>query len=111
MKNELKRLLDPGDDGRAFTEAVLLRASGALYRRRQAVEARAGAWQWLERWARPWLVAALLVLAVAASLSTLAAPSGAPATATASASPEPEGAASLLTAPQPEDILAVTLGN
>jgi len=33
MKDELKRLLTPADDGRAFTDAVLLRASGALHRR------------------------------------------------------------------------------
>jgi len=110
MRNELKQLLDSGDDGRAFTEAVLLRASGALYRRRQGAAARADAWQWLEHWARPWLVAALLVLAVAASLTTLAAPRT-PATAASAASAEPAAAASLLAAPQPEDILAATLGN
>ena len=36
MKDELKRLLDPADDGRAFTDAVLFKASGALHRRLQS---------------------------------------------------------------------------
>jgi len=70
MINEMLRaLLGPDDDGRGFTEAVLLRAAGALHRRRAAAEGAAGnvpAFGWLERWARPWLVAALILLAAAA---------------------------------------------
>ena len=67
VKDLLRNLLTPADDGRAFTDAVLLRASGALHRRRQAADADPQpVWTWLERWARPWLVAALLILAVAA---------------------------------------------
>ena len=64
MINELLRsLLGPDDDGRGFTEAVLLRAAGALHRRRVAEVPPFG---WLERWARPWLVATLILLAAAA---------------------------------------------
>jgi len=74
MKDELQRLLTPEDDGRGFTEAVLLRAAGALARRRAAAEQSATSWSWLERWARPWLVAALLVLAVAALVPSAPAP-------------------------------------
>jgi hypothetical protein len=103
MKDELKRALDPGDDGRAFTEAVLLKASGALYRRRQQ-SAPAGLWPWLERWARPWLVTALLALAVAAAAVPLV-PRGGEA---AGLDPVPE--AQLLGVPQPEDMLVVTMG-
>lgn len=66
MKDELKRLLDPADDGRAFTDAVLFKASGALHRRRTAAEASEPAWEWLARWARPWVVAALVAVAVIA---------------------------------------------
>ncbi len=71
MKDLLRRLLTPDDDGRAFTDAVLLRASGALHRRRLAVEAAAAqlpAWDWLARWAKPWVVAALVLLAVVAMI-------------------------------------------
>ena len=64
MKDELKRLLDPADDGRAFTDAVLFKASGALHRRRSAADASAPAWEWLARWARPWVVAALVAVAL-----------------------------------------------
>ena len=63
----LRDLLGPDDDGRGFTEAVLLRAAGVLHRRRAAAEAAAAqlpAFGWLERWARPWLVAALMLLAL-----------------------------------------------
>ena len=66
MKDDLRNLLTPADDGRPFTEAVLLRAAGALARRRAAAEQVATPWSWLEYWARPWLVALLIVLAVAA---------------------------------------------
>jgi hypothetical protein len=102
MKHALRRLLDPGDDGRAFTEAVLLKASGALFRRRQAAESRSSAFDWLERWARPWLVTAVLALGVAAALVPLL-PGGADA-----AAAEPAEAA-LLAAPQPEEMLVVTI--
>jgi len=73
MKDLLRTLLTPADDGRAFTDAVLLRASGALHRRRQAAEpATEPVWSLLERWARPWLVAMLLLLAMAAVVPTWA---------------------------------------
>ena len=68
MKDELKNLLGPADDGRAFTEAVLFKASGALHRRRSAAEASAPAWEWLARWARPWVVAVLFALALASMI-------------------------------------------
>ena len=64
MKEELGKLLGPADDGRAFTDAVLFKASGALHRRRAAADAAAPAWEWLARWARPWVVAALIVVAL-----------------------------------------------
>ncbi len=105
MNDQLKRLLDPGDDGRAFRDAVLLKASGALYRRRMAADTRSNAWDWLERWARPWVVAALVIVAVAAAVPLLR---HAPA---AGIAVEPVAEASLLAAPQPEDLLTVSLGN
>jgi len=74
MKDELKRLLTPVDDGRAFTDAVLLRASGALHRRRAAAQAGAAqlpALEWLAQWARPWLVAALVAAAALAVIPAL----------------------------------------
>lgn len=64
MDEHLKRYLSPGDDGLAFTEAVLFRASGALARRRQAT-ADGPTWSLLEIWARPWVIAAVLLLALA----------------------------------------------
>lgn len=106
MNTEFKRLLDSGDDGRAFTDAVLLKASGALYRRRQAAETRSGAWTWLEQWARPWLVTALLAVAVAAAALPLI-----PAGVTAASSAEPASASVLLTVPQADDMLVATIGN
>lgn len=63
MDEHLKRYLTPGDDGRAFLEAVLFRASGALARRRQAAE-EGPTWSLLEVWARPWVIAALFLLAL-----------------------------------------------
>ena len=45
------------------------KASGALHRRRaaaQAALAQRPAWEWLAQWARPWVMAALVVLAVLA---------------------------------------------
>jgi hypothetical protein len=75
MKDLLRSLLTPADDGRAFADAVLLRASGALHRRHQATEAATEpVWGLLERWAHPWLVAALLLLAVAAAVPAWAPP-------------------------------------
>lgn len=72
MKDLLKRYLTPDDDGRAFAEAVMLRASGALHRRRHAADAGAGPlWVMLERWARPWVVVALIGIAIAASVPVL----------------------------------------
>src|SRR4051812_5934713 len=63
----LGRHLTPDDDGRAFTDAVLLQASGALHRRRALAEqAQTPAWDWLARWARPWVVATLVAIAVLA---------------------------------------------
>ena len=52
MKDLLRTLLTPADDGRAFTDAVLLRASGALHRRRYAEPASEPVWSLLERWAQ-----------------------------------------------------------
>jgi hypothetical protein len=65
MKRLLHEHLTPDDDGRAFTEAVLLRASGALHRRRAAQAAAGPVVDWLQRWARPWVLAALVGAAVA----------------------------------------------
>jgi hypothetical protein len=105
MDELLKRLLTPDDDGRAFTEAVLLRASGALHRRGQAAAAaEAPAWALLERWAHPWVIAALValaVLAIAPSLRRGVVPVADPTT----------SADVLLAAPAPDVVLAVTLGN
>lgn len=69
MNDLLRRHLEPDDDGRAFTEAVLLRAAGALHRRHAAHET-AGALPWtaLEAWARPWIIAALVGLALVMAL-------------------------------------------
>src|SRR5437868_14812017 len=66
MNDELKKLLEPDDDGRAFTDAVMLRAAGALHRRRTAAAdaAQPPAWAWLAAWARPWVVASLVAIAV-----------------------------------------------
>ncbi len=72
MKDLLTRLLSPDDDGRAFTDAVLLRAAGALHRRRTAqAAALAHPWAWLEAWARPWVIMALVGLALAVALPGL----------------------------------------
>jgi hypothetical protein len=67
VTDHLKDFLSPADDGRAFTDAVLHQASGALHRRRAAagaVLAQRPAWEWLAEWARPWLVGALVVSAL-----------------------------------------------
>jgi len=72
MNDLLKRLLSPDDDGRAFTDAVLLRAAGALHRRRAAADAAGSqAWTWLAAWARPWIIAAIVGLALAIALPGL----------------------------------------
>jgi len=69
MNELLKRHLEPDDDGRAFTDAVLLRAAGALHRRRTALEAaEAMPWAALQSWARPWIIAALVGLALVMAL-------------------------------------------
>ena len=73
MSDLLRQLLTPDDDGAAFTDAVLLRAAGALHRRRTPPQAAAAglAWTWLEAWARPWLIAAIVGLALAIALPQL----------------------------------------
>jgi hypothetical protein len=77
MDQHLHTHLPPTDDGRGFVEAVLFRAAGALARRRQAA-ADGPTWSVLEFWARPWLIAALLLLAFAIAIP--ARPWSAPAT-------------------------------
>jgi hypothetical protein len=72
MSDLLKRHLEPDDDGRAFTEAVLLRAAGALHRRRTAhAPAIDEPWAALEAWARPWIIAAIVGLALVMALPGL----------------------------------------
>jgi len=72
MNDLLRRHLEPEDDGHAFTEAVLLRAAGALHRRRAAAESVAALpWGWLEAWARPWIIAAIVGLALVMALPGL----------------------------------------
>jgi hypothetical protein len=106
MDEHLKRYLTPGDDGRAFTEAALFRASGALARRRAAA-ADGPTWSLLELWARPWLIAALLLLAVAVVVPSRPWNGGAPATADAGLAADV-----LLGAETDSDVvLSVALGN
>lgn len=105
MKDLLRRHLTPDDDGRAFVEAVLFRASGALYRRRAATVAALPAWGWLERWARPWVLALLFLLAFATLL-----PLRRPAPVEQAAADAEARAEALLTAAQPEDVFALTEG-
>ncbi len=105
MNEHLRDLLDPSDDGRAFTDAVLLRASGALARRRAAAAAAAAngsPWAWLEAWARPWLVAAALTAAVLALWPAL----GTARSSVAAAESEP--AEVLLATEQPEVAFTVS---
>jgi hypothetical protein len=71
MDEHLRDLLTPADDGRGFTDAVLMRAAGALHRRRAHAETDAPVLGWLGVWARPWLVAALVALAVLGVLPAL----------------------------------------
>ena len=104
MKDWLIRHLTPDDDGRAFVDAVLLRASGALYRRRQAA-AVVPASDWLAQWARPWVLA-LLVLVAFATLLPRVRPEP-----RVQVSPETEARAeALMTAAQPEDVFALVEG-
>ena len=106
MKDRLREHLTPRDDGRAFVDAVLLRASGALYRRlRQAGASPAPAWGWLARWARPWVVA-LLILAAGLALYPTYRPAS-----RVELSPETEARAeALVVAAQPEDVFALVEG-
>ena len=72
MNDLLRQHLGPDDDGRAFTDAVLLRAAGALHRRHAASQtADALPWTALEAWARPWIIAALVGLAMVLALPGL----------------------------------------
>ena len=106
MNELLKRHLSPDDDGRAFTDAVLLRAAGALHRRRGAA-ARGGspAWTTLAAWARPWIIAAIVGLGVAIALPALRHPAP-------DAAAEPSLTADLMGASTGTSyVLAETLGN
>jgi hypothetical protein len=104
MDERLHRHLTPADDGRGFAEAVLFRATGPLARRRLAA-VEGPTWSLLEFWARPWLIAALLLLALAVAIPS--APwSGTRPTADAGL------AASLLGATTDSDVvLSVAMGN
>lgn len=105
LRDYLTDLLAPGDDGRAFTDAVLLRASGALYRRRTAgAAADAPAWAWLERWARPWVVALLVVLSVAIAIPAL------PSVGSRSQQAD-SGVDALVSSTTPDVVLAAASGN
>lgn len=105
MDEHLRGLLDPADDGRGFTEAVLFRASGALARRRRS-EADGPTWSLLEIWARPWLIAALLLLALAVAIPNR------PWAPQAAATPDAGLAASILGTPDDSEVvLSVALGN
>jgi hypothetical protein len=86
MNDLLRRHLEPDDDGRAFTEAVLLRSAGALHRRRAAAASVAvHPWAALEAWARPWIIAAIVGLALAVALPGLSGAKAAAATPTLTA--------------------------
>ena len=105
MDEHLRRHLTPPDDGRGFAEAVVFRASGALARRRQAV-AEGPTWSILEFWARPWLIAALLLLALAIVIP------GRPWNGTHATTPDAGLAAALLGGTSDSDVvLSVALGN
>ncbi len=106
MDRHLHEHLSPTDDGRGFTEAVLLRASGALARRRAAAT-EGPTWSLLEFWARPWLIAALLLLALAVAIPSRP---WSPAAAAAAVDNSPAGM--LLTGSNDtEVVLSVALGN
>lgn len=105
MDKHLLEHLTPSDDGRGFAEAVLFRASGALARRRAAAT-EGPTWSLLEFWARPWLIAALLLLALAVAIPSR--PWSAPAAAAAEYGP----AGMLLSGSnEAEVVLSVALGN
>ena len=105
MDEHLKRFLTPADDGHAFAEAVLFHASGALARRRLAV-AEGPTWSLLEVWARPWLIAALLLLSLGIAIP--ARPWSPPATASA----DTTLMADLLSSSSDSElVLSVALGN
>jgi hypothetical protein len=106
MNDQLRRYLTPDDDGRAFTEAVLLRASGALHRRRAARQSPSPAWIWLERWARPWIIAALVGLSLAIVLPGLSHDEAATVSATPTLTSDLTGASTGTTF-----VLAETVGN
>lgn len=104
LNEHLKSLLTPADDGQGFTDAVLLKASGALARRRAAAESPAGdTWMWLERWARPWVLGMLAALALLVVLPAIQSPPG------GSAAAE-EPAELLLASPQPDVTLTMSYG-
>ena len=98
MNEELRKHLTPDDDGRAFTDAVMLRAAGALHRRRAAAEgAQQPAWDWLASWARPWVVASLIAIALI-TMIPFRTPSNPPRTASAASADSEAMVASLLPA-------------
>jgi hypothetical protein len=105
MDEHLKRYLTSDDDGRGFTEAVLFRASGALARRRRAA-AEGPTWSLLEVWARPWVIAALLLLAFAVAIPSR------PWSGTAPFAADSGSAVDLLAASNDSEVvLSVALGN
>ena len=103
MKDMLGRFLTPDDDGRAFTEAVLIRASGALHRRRAGGAAEGVLWEMLERWARPWVLVTLIGIAIAASARVLPT--------TGSTADVAVGADAILTSSAPDVALGFSIGN
>ena len=105
MDEHLKRFLTPEDDGHAFVEAVLFRASGALARRRQSA-AEGPTWSLLEVWARPWLIAALLLLSIGIAIPSR--PWSPPATASADSTLVTD---LLSSSSDSEMVLSVALGN
>ena len=105
MDEHLKRFLTPADDGHGFAEAVLFRASGALAQRRLAV-AEGPTWSLLEVWARPWLIAALLLLSLGIAIPAR------PWSSQATASADTTLMADLLSSSSDSEmVLSVALGN
>lgn len=98
MTDDLKRALTPDDDGRAFTDAVMLRAAGALHRRSAAAQERGRpALDWLAVWGRPWVLVSLIALAFL-TLIPARAYRGQPRTASAASADSEAMVASLLPA-------------
>ena len=97
MTDDLKRALTPDDDGTAFTDAVMVRAAGALHRRRAAHEGRRPALDWLAIWGRPWVLVSLIALAFL-TLIPARAYRGQPRTASAASADSEAMVASLLPA-------------